>query len=186
MKDVEAIKFLESKRVFLRPIEKEDIDIIYRHTLWEKEGRRLTGTKDVFTYTKVQQFYENAAVDSSRMDLLICLQETNEPIGDLAMMDIDHQNQHAVVRISIFDPTYLGNGYGTEALSLLLEYGFDMLNLNRIGLDVFAFNERAIKAYKKLGFQQEGRIREALFYNGEYHDSIIMGVLRNEFVRDRQ
>ena len=97
------------------------------------------------------------------------------------MLDIDLLNGKSAVRISIFNKDYLGEGYGTEAMSLLIKYGFNNLNLNRIGLDVFSFNERAIGSYKKLGFQEEGRIREDLFYDGEYHDAILMGLLKREF-----
>ncbi|MGE6204400.1 GNAT family N-acetyltransferase [Guptibacillus hwajinpoensis] len=175
------IKFLEGKRVYLRPIENSDLDLFYTKALWDEEGRRLTGTQTVFSRVGVQNWFDRISVDSSRIDLILCLQETDQPIGDIAMLDIDHQNRKAVVRISIFDSAFWGNGFGTEGMSLLLEYGFNVLNLNRIGLDVFAFNERGIKSYKKLGFKQEGRIREDLFYNGDYHDSILMGVMKNEF-----
>lgn len=97
------------------------------------------------------------------------------------MLDIDHQNRNSIMRISIFDHEVWGNGYGTEAMFLLLGYGFEILNLHRIGLDVYSFNKRGIKSYEKLGFKQEGIIRDELFYDGEYHDSIIMGVLKDEF-----
>lgn len=177
------IKFLESGRVYLRPIEESDLDFFYANSLWDKEGRRLTGTQTVFTRIGVQQWFETISTDPSRIDLILCLQETDQPIGDLAMLEIDHQNRKAIVRISIFDSTFWGNGYGTEGLSLLLEYGFGILNLNRVGLDVFAFNERGINSYRKLGFKEEGRIREDLFYDGEYHDSILMGVMKKEFCR---
>ncbi|MEN1970567.1 GNAT family protein [Lentibacillus sp. N15] len=177
----EPIKFLESKRVYLRPIENEDLDFFYAKALWDKEGRRLTGTQTIFSRSGVQKWFENISTDSSRMDLLICLQENNQPIGDIAMLDIDHQNRNSLVRISIFDHGFWGNGYGTEAMALLLEYGFEVLNLHRIGLDVYSFNKRGIKSYEKLGFKQEGIIRDELFYDGEYHDLIIMGVLKNEF-----
>lgn len=181
--DQQVIKFLEGKRVYLRPVEESDLDLFYTKALWDKEGRRLTGTQGVFSRKGVQNWFESISSDSSRIDLILCLQETDEQIGDIAMLDIDHQNRKAVVRISIFNKNFWGNGYGSEAMSLLLAYGFDILNLNRVGLDVFAYNERAIKSYEKLGFQQEGRIREDLFYNGEYHDSIMMGVMKGEFCK---
>lgn len=177
----QIIKFLEGKRVYVRPIENEDLDLFYAKALWNKEGRRLTGTQTVSSRLGVQQWFDKNSTDSSRIDLIICLQENNQPIGDLAILDIDHHNRNAVVRISIFESEFLGKGYGTEAMSLLVEYGFDLLNLHRIGLDVYAFNERGIKSYQKLGFKQEGIIRDVLFYNGGYHDSIIMGVLKDEF-----
>ena len=181
----QVIKFLEGERVYLRPIENEDMDLLY-NSLWHKEGRRLTGTQTVFSRTGVQQFFENVSADSSRIDLLICLHENNQPIGDIVMMDIDHRNRNAIVRISIFDQDFWGNGYGTEAMSLLLDFGFNIFNLHRIGLDVFSYNERGIKSYQKLGFKQEGIIRDALFYDGGYHDSILMGILKDEFIRNRK
>lgn len=100
------------------------------------------------------------------------------------MLNIDHQNRNAIVRISLFNRDFWGNGYGTEAMSQLLNFGFEILNLHRVGLDVYSFNKRAIKAYEKLGFKREGVIRDEIFYDGEYHDSIIMGVLKSEFIKD--
>lgn len=176
-----AIKFLQGNRVYLRPIENDDLDLFYVKAIWDKECRRLTGTQAVFSRTGLQNWFDKNSTDNSRIDLLICLQENDQPIGDLAMLNINHQNQNAVVRISIFDKEFWGNGYGTEAMSLLIKFGFDILNLHRVGLDVFAFNDRAIKAYEKLGFKQEGIIRDELFYDGKFHDSIMMGVLRGEF-----
>ncbi|MBP1950802.1 GNAT family N-acetyltransferase [Virgibacillus litoralis] len=183
MEQKQEIKFLEDKRVYLRPVESKDLDIFYVKSLWDKEGRRLTGTQTVFSRLGVQNWFENISTDSSRIDLIICLQENNQPIGDIAMLDIDHQNRNSVVRISIFEQEFLGNGYGTEAMSNLLEFGFEILNLHRIGLDVYSFNKRGMKSYEKLGFKQEGIIRDELFYNGEYHDSVIMGLLKDEFIK---
>ena len=72
-------------------------------------------------------------------------------------------------------------GYGTEALKLLLDYGFNYLNLHSIMLCVMSFNERAIACYKKVGFKEAGRLRENYFLNGKYHDVVYMDILENEF-----
>lgn len=176
-----VIKLLEGKRLYLRPFENEDLDLFYAKALWNDDVRRLTGTQAVFSRKGLQDWFEKNSTDDSRIDLIICLNESNKPIGDIAMLDIDLQNRHAIVRISIFNRDYWGSGFGTEAMSLLLEYGFEMLNLHRIGLDVFSYNERAIKSYKKLGFRHEGIIRDDLYYEGKYHDSILMGILKDEF-----
>lgn len=186
MEKHQHIKFLKGRRVFARPIEQDDLNLFYENAFWDPEGRRLTGTQAFFSRQGVQKWFDNISTDSSRVDLIICLEESNKPIGEMAILDINHLNRNATVRISIFDKKYWGNGYGTEAMSLLLEYGFTMLNLHRIGLDVFSFNERAIKSYKKLGFQQEGRIRDELFYDGEYHHSILMGMLDTEFQKNHE
>jgi len=83
--------------------------------------------------------------------------------------------------IFVGDKKEQGKGYGTEAMKLLLEYGFNTLNLNRLDLKVNDFNLRAIKCYQRLGFVEEGRMRQSCFRNGEYHDQIIMSILRSEW-----
>ncbi|WP_345239358.1 GNAT family protein [Pontibacillus salipaludis] len=181
-----TIRFLESERVFLRPVEEADLDIFYHQGLWDAEVRKLTGTQAFFSRSSVEQWFEKISGDSERIDLLICQQEDGTPIGDMAMLDIDHLNRKAVVRVSLFAKETWGKGLGTEALSLLVEYGFNQLNLNRIGLDVFSYNSRAIRSYEKLGFIKEGRIRDALFYEGEYHDSILMGMKEDEFLKQHK
>ncbi|WP_077303377.1 GNAT family N-acetyltransferase [Virgibacillus pantothenticus] len=177
------IKFIEGKRIYLRPIEEKDIPMLYA-SLWDREARRLTGTQTIFSLKGVEQFIISAATDQSRMDLLICLQENDLCIGDIAMTDINYQNRNASVRIALFNKAYWGNGYGTEAMEQLITHGFEQLNLHRIELEVFDFNTRAKKSYEKLGFKQEGIRREVLFYDGEYHNAIIMSVLKDEFLKN--
>ena len=72
-------------------------------------------------------------------------------------------------------------GYGTEAINLILDYGFNYLNLNNIKLDVVEFNERAIACYKKCGFKECGRRRKCEFIDGNYYDRISMDILKEEF-----
>jgi RimJ/RimL family protein N-acetyltransferase len=94
------------------------------------------------------------------------------------LRDIYHS---AELRILIFDKDAIGKGIGTEACRMLVEYGFNRLNLHRIWLGVNADNKLAVNCYKKVGFKQEGRQREAIFYHGKYADVIQMGVLRSEW-----
>lgn len=87
--------------------------------------------------------------------------------------------------IDIGEKEYWGSGYGFEAVNVLLTYAFLEQNIHRISLNVFAFNERAIRLYERIGFQQEGRSREAIFRDGRYHDIIQMGLLQTEFIGKR-
>jgi RimJ/RimL family protein N-acetyltransferase len=87
--------------------------------------------------------------------------------------------------IMIGDKQYWGQGYGTDTMLTLCGFGFSEMNLHRIFLHVYEFNPRAIACYEKCGFQHEGRLREALFRNGAYHDILVMGLLEDEF-RARQ
>ena len=102
-------------------------------------------------------------------------------IGSLAFNEIDWRNRAAEFGIMIGDKTYWNRGYGTEAVRLLVNHGFNTLNLNRIFLRVFENNPRAIRAYEKAGFVHEGRLRQAEFRDGKYIDVLMMSMLKDEF-----
>jgi RimJ/RimL family protein N-acetyltransferase len=181
MGDIHMENFLEGTNVYLRPFNRDDYPLISK-ALSYPEIRKLTGLQKFLTPQKIEKAYEAFALENNRIDLVIVLKDSNEVVGDLALNEIDHLNRNANIRIALHDPELFGKGYGTEALRLILEHGFKTLNLYRIGLGVYSYNSRAKKAYEKLGFKQEGVIRSELFYDGEFHDNIIMGVLRDEFL----
>ena len=81
----------------------------------------------------------------------------------------------------IGDKDYWGNGYGREALELLLDFGFNILNLNSMNLSVYAYNTQAISCYKKIGFKEAGRLRQAKIIGGNKYDEILMDILACEF-----
>ncbi|KOY14530.1 GNAT family N-acetyltransferase [Paenibacillus xylanivorans] len=173
-------RLLETKRIYLRPFESTDVDA-YFPGLFDAEMRRLTGTQNSFTRPQVERYIENAAQDDSRLMLLIALQDNDQVIGDIALMDMHTKNRSAHIRIAIDNTEHQGKGYGSEAILLMLDYGFGTCNLHRIELEVYAFNQRAIRTYEKLGFQREGVKRDALYYHHQYHDAIQMSILENEF-----
>jgi RimJ/RimL family protein N-acetyltransferase len=90
-------------------------------------------------------------------------------------------HRNAFVGIGIGDPAYRGKGYGTDAMRLLVGYGFRELDLQRIALTVFSYNPRAIRSYEKAGFAREVVERAALYRDGQRHDIIIMGILRRDW-----
>ncbi len=96
-------------------------------------------------------------------------------------MNIDPINQTAELGILIGEESERGKGYGQEALKLMLDYGFNTLNLYNIYLGVYSFNEQAMACYKKVGFKEAGRLRKAKFHNGKRYDDIKMDMLREEF-----
>jgi len=102
-------------------------------------------------------------------------------LGEIRLHSFEPKNKAARIAIALFDPARLGMGLGTEAIRLVLVYGFGTIGLHRIDLRVLAFNERAIRAYRKCGFVIEGRLREAALVDGERHDDLIMGLLASEF-----
>ncbi len=92
-------------------------------------------------------------------------------------------NHNAEFGIVIWNKQYWDQGLGAEATQLLLKYAFEQLNLNRVGLQVFAFNDRAIAMYNKVGFQQVGKLRKSVFRDGSYHDELLMDILREDWIK---
>jgi RimJ/RimL family protein N-acetyltransferase len=103
-------------------------------------------------------------------------------IGMADYRDVDTIVRSATVGITIGEKDCWGHGYGTEALRLLVGFLFDHLNLRRIQLDTWSGNERAIRSFSRVGFREEGRLREAVRAPDGYYDSVIMGLLRAEWV----
>ena len=101
--------------------------------------------------------------------------------GSVGLIHIDGRNRHAEVGIVIARPEDWGRGLGTEAMLLILRHAFEEMNLHRVMLRVFTFNERAIKSYVKIGFVEEGRLRQNMYRHGAWHDTVIMGILADEF-----
>ena len=102
-------------------------------------------------------------------------------IGFVVIHSIEWNNQSGTLAIGIGEPEFRGRGLGGEALTLILNYAFNELNLHRVGLDVISTNERAIRAYRKAGFKEEGRMRESVYRDGQRADRVMMSILRDEW-----
>ncbi len=107
--------------------------------------------------------------------------EKDELIGNCSLFDIDHLNRKAEFGIFIGNKTFWGKGYGTEATRLILDYGFNILNLNSIMLRVYSYNKRGIRSYEKSGFKVIGSHREAKIIGSKKYDEIYMDILAGEF-----
>lgn len=105
-------------------------------------------------------------------------------IGMVDYRDVDSVARSATVGITIGEKDLWGQGYGSEALRLLVGFLFDHLNVRRVELDTWSGNERAIRSFARIGFREEGRLRQAVRGPGRYFDAIIMGLLRAEWQPD--
>ena len=92
----------------------------------------------------------------------------------------------ATFYIAIADEEQRSRGYGGQALTLMTDYAFNTVNLNRLQLHVSVENKRAVKAYKRQGFIIEGTLRQAMYYDGRYIDFYVMGLLRNEYQKQQR
>ena len=108
--------------------------------------------------------------------------EGDQIIGSVGLDGDMKVHGDAYVGIGIGEPAFWGKGYGTEAMQLILAYAFLELNLHRVSLDVFDYNQRALRSYEKAGFKLEGRKRGLILREGKRWDVIYMGILRAEWL----
>lgn len=131
------------------------------------------------TRAVVQQFFEELAKDKESPTFAI--EAGGVFIGDCGLHNVNRRDGTAEVGIGIGDRAYWGRGYGREALALLVDYGFRMQNLRKLWLEVHGGNERAIRAYRAVGFVEEGRQREQVWSGGRYEDTVLMGLFRSDW-----
>lgn len=146
-------------------------------SLQDRELARFTGTHGTFTEEQVRNFLDRIAHAEDRADWAIIRNEDSSYLGEVVLNDLDRNNESMNYRISLRGLDVVGQGYGTEAGEAVINFGFGLVGLHRISLGVYSFNERALKSYKKLGFEVEGVRRHALNWDDKWYDEIVMGVL---------
>lgn len=169
---------LTGDRVILRPLTAADADDLWRDTA-DEEGTRLTGTHDTFDRSQIEEWCESRAEQDDRIDLAVIDKATGRWAGEVVINDWDPDNASCNFRIALAADSR-DRGLGSEATRLIVDYVFEELPINRLSLDVFAFNPRAIAVYERIGFVREGVARESLQWNGEFIDSINMSIIRSD------
>lgn len=174
-------KKLVGDRIYLSPrcMDEEDTE---KFTEWlnDFEVTDYTGRSGLLMSLEGEKKYliENSNPEAT---FAIVTLEEDKLIGTVGLENINNINRSAVLGIFIGDKDYRSKGYGTEAIRLLLDFGFNYMNLHSIKLNLMSANERAFKCYSKCGFKEAGRIRDNVFVNGEYYDTIAMDILDSEF-----
>lgn len=170
------------EKVKLREYRKEDIKKVQGY-INDPELKGLLQNGIPFPYTLEDEYkwFENISATKDTYSFAIESLDEHNYIGGCGINNIDWKNSIAVVGIFIGDKNYWGNGYGTDAMKVLIKFIFEEMNINKIKLNVFSFNERAVKSYEKCGFKVEGVLRQEIFRKGKYYDDIVMGLLREEY-----
>lgn len=183
---MQFIKKLVGDRIYLSPRGASDEEI-EKFTDWMNDFQTtdfIGRSGQVVTFIGEKEWLENSTKNVQNRSFSIIELNHNKLIGTISLENFHWIDRSAVLGIFIGDKDFRNNGYGTEAIKLLLEYGFKYLNLHSIRLDLLSINERAHKCYLKCGFKDTGCSREAIYVNGKYYDRLHMDILENEFEGD--
>jgi diamine N-acetyltransferase len=172
--------FLGNKRLLLRSLCKNDLSQIIDN-FSNREIQLLTGEVYPSTEMEIEEFYKKCQKTDDRIWLIIVDKESNKIIGETGYLRIFSPWRTADYSLIIWDKNYWHKGYGTEVAELMLEYGFNYLNLHRIAIGVLENNQNAIKFWKSIGFKEEGRQIDGYFGEGKYSDFIMMCILENDY-----
>jgi diamine N-acetyltransferase len=171
--------FLVGANIYLRPVERADAPT-FVGWLNDAEVTRYLLAYRPMTLRAEEDFIDRAG-EGDDVILGIVLREGDRLIGGTGLHQIDQRCRRACFGIFLGDKESWGKGYGTEATRLLLGYAFGTLNLNRVWLHAFEYNERGLRCYEKIGFRREGVLRQDTFRDGRYWDTVAMAILRDEW-----
>lgn len=163
--------------VTLSPFEREDAAQALQ---WVNDSELCRSLDRVLPVTRYEheRWYEALVAKSDAVTFAI--RRAGKTIGVCGLSKIHARHRSAELWIYIGPSASRGMGYGSRTVTLACRFAFERLNLHRVGLYVAAYNHSAIAAYRGCGFVEEGREREAIFMDGEYHDALRMGLLRSD------
>ncbi len=177
-KKEERIIFLKGKKVVLRPLNKEtDLEKCLK---WINDVEIRNFISAFLPKTKKQ---EEEWFDKEDDGVKLAIEtKDGEYIGNISFFGLDYRHGIAEVGIFIGEKKYWNNGYGTDAVMILLDYGFNVLNLRKVKWRALVFNERSVNCSKRCGHKVEGIFKKEIFTNGEYVDMVCLAVFKKNFL----
>ncbi|KUO69313.1 MAG: acetyltransferase [Clostridia bacterium BRH_c25] len=175
-------KKIIGKRLFLSPVNPEDAEVYAKWINDLEVNIYLTSTPKIYSLSKEREILER--ISKEEYCFAIVDSEKEKVIGNIGLANVDLIDKKAELGIFIGEKEYWGKGYGTEAIELLLDFSFNILNLNSVMLIVKAFNKRGIRCYEKCGFKLIGKRREAVIMGPNKYDEYFMDILASEFKRN--
>jgi RimJ/RimL family protein N-acetyltransferase len=176
------VPIIRGERVYLRAAERSDIAKFVR---WLSDGETTSflSMRAPISVAMEEKWFEEMLARQGKEAYLfvICLLEDSRPIGTLGLFNIDSTNGSAGIGIWIGEKDLWGKGLGSDATNAIVDFGFGMLRLERLWLEVYDFNKRARRTYDKTGFTLEGVKRHAAYRHGRHVDVELMSMLRDEW-----
>ncbi len=170
---------INGERCTLRPLRSEDAERL-SEIVNDLEVREYLSNPFPYMEQREEKFIESLALQKVPTDIVFGIEVDGKLIGTVGLHRINWVSRNCYFAIAI-DKEYWNRGIGTEATRLILKYAFEHLNLHKVLLEVYEYNERAIRVYEKVGFKVEGRLRKNRYLKGKYYDVIVMGLLQEEY-----
>jgi RimJ/RimL family protein N-acetyltransferase len=171
---------MERDGVRLRPIELEDIGILYE---WHRdlELEALTGWTPRMSRARFERRYEDMVREPPDDFVLLGIEYDGRLVGYVELAEISRINRRAAIGFVVAERSVRRRGIGRTAVILLLDYAFSLEDLDRVYAEVFPFNEPSLRLLEQVGFQAEGRLRRHEVHQGRREDLLVLGMLREEF-----
>jgi len=174
--------FLVGERIYLRPLEVEDVTPEYLQ--WMNDAA-LAGFIPAMTFPgtrrAVEEYVRRETANPAVVFLAIIDRAANKHVGNIKFGPIRWVDRRADYAFLVGDPAARGKGYGSGAVGLILDYAFGVLNLHKVGATCLASNQGSLRAGEKCGLAQEAVLKEERFVDGRYEDVIVMGITRERW-----
>lgn len=172
---------IQGNQIDLRPLEEQDL-----HTVAEwrnqREVRRSFFTSSLIAYSGQKKWFEHYMQDHTKEIFVAINKETDTPVGMISLYNINYRDHNAEIGSTIVgDSSMWGKGIGTEMISMMLDYAFTDLGLNRVYAYALDFNKGSIRAKQKCGFLIEGTLRQSSYKEGRFCDTILLGITRTDW-----
>jgi RimJ/RimL family protein N-acetyltransferase len=177
------LTFFDGSKVRLAPLIPSDVPVLTR---WQSDTEflRMLAAEPAFPKNEQQmgEWVRDGQRGKDNYILGIRAMPDDVLIGFIEVGEILWTHRNSWIAIGIGERGYWGQGYGYDAMKLALDFAFNELNLHRVQLTVYSYNERAIQLYERLGFQREGVYREFLLRDGQRYDMYLYGLLSHEWL----
>jgi RimJ/RimL family protein N-acetyltransferase len=177
---------LVGERVRLRGVRDDDLPTLAK---WEMDPGRMTTLSNWVVPPSEAAAKERIAKWSANQkdDLGFAIETLDDPpvlVGNIGLFGVRAKDRCGTIGIAL-GREHIGRGYGTDAMRVIVDYGFREMGLHRIQLGVAPFNPAGIRAYEKAGFVEEGRYRESVLHDGRWYDEVLMSILEHEWAARR-
>jgi len=178
--------FTVGEKIYLRGLERADLEGAYFDWLNDREVTKfLEAGRFPNTREAMEEYYNNTVLSNNNAVFAIVDKKTDEHIGNIKLGPINWITRIASLGIMIGDKESWGKGYGTEAIRLVLDYAFNRLNLHKVTAGIAAMHQASIKAFEKAGFTIEGHAKSQFYLDGEYSDSLYLGITREDYLEKK-